>query len=184
MCSQSGELASSLLVKDWTFQGCSFHIQSWCSHLQWTCLPVERSKQVFLEHLTTFPVFCCSCFSLFETCRWLQNQPKLIFVRVRWSQILKLGFTNSGDQASCSMRLLRKQLCCSLPSLFLLELAFYFVSCRSLFSGQFAPKINYQTKRSQGKLQRCKLVRLSLTTCSNLYSAIIPYTPCNLSEKE
>ncbi len=42
----------------------------------------------------------------------------------------------SGTQSSCSMKLL-KQLCCTLPSLFLLWLAFYFVCCHSLFLCHF-----------------------------------------------
>lgn len=34
---------------------------------QLTCLPVEWSKQMFLEHSTTVPVFGCPCPHLFET---------------------------------------------------------------------------------------------------------------------
>ncbi len=67
----------------------------------------------------------------------------------------------SGNQASCSMRLQRKQLCCTLPSLFFLRLPFCCVFCRSIFWGQFAPKIHDETERLQEKLQQCKLVRLS-----------------------
>ena len=39
---------------------CPIHTQSCYSHL-WTCLPVECSKQVLMEHSTTFLVFCPSC---------------------------------------------------------------------------------------------------------------------------
>ncbi len=54
------------------------------------------------------------------------------------------------------MKLLRKQLNCNLPSLFLLRLVFYFVCCLSFLSPVWT-----ETKRLQGKLQRSKLVRLS-----------------------
>ncbi len=72
----------------------------------------------------------------------------------------------SGNQASCSMRLLRKQLHCTFPSLFLLWLAFYFVCYCSLFEVQFTPKVHDEAKRLQGKLQRYKLVCLSLIQAS------------------
>ena len=39
-----------------------------------TCSPVGDSNQVFLEHFTTFPVFCCPCLDLFETRCWHQIQ--------------------------------------------------------------------------------------------------------------
>ncbi len=68
-----------------------------------------------------------------------------------------------GIQASCSMRLLGKQFCWTLPSLFLLLLALYFICCHTFFKVQFAPKIHEGTKRLQGKLQQSKLVRLSST---------------------
>ncbi len=49
------------------------------------------------------------------------------------SILLKLRSAIPGNQASCSMRLLRKQLRRTLPILFLLRLAFYLVCCQSLF---------------------------------------------------
>ncbi len=61
------------------------------------------------------------------------------------------------------MRLLRKQLCHSLPSLFLPWLALDFVCCLSVFLIHFAPKVHDETKQLQRKLQQCKLVPLSLT---------------------
>ncbi len=64
---------------------------------------------------------------------------------------------------SCGMRFLRRQLCCTLPSVFLLWLAFYFVCCRSGFKDQFTSKIYFETKQLQGKLQQSKLVCLSST---------------------
>ena len=48
---------------------------------QWTCLPVEFSKQMFLEHSTFFPVFCCPCPNLFELCCWHQIQYKHMFTK-------------------------------------------------------------------------------------------------------
>ncbi len=57
------------------------------------------------------------------------------------------------------MRLLRKQLCCTQPSLLLLWLAFYLICCRSLFKGLHQ---RYKMKQLQGKLQRCKLVLFHL----------------------
>ncbi|XP_038587675.1 butyrophilin subfamily 1 member A1-like isoform X5 [Micropterus salmoides] len=47
---------------------------------QLTCSPVKCSKQVFYEHSSTFPVFCCPCPSFFGTCcrHQIQSQPQLI----------------------------------------------------------------------------------------------------------
>ncbi len=45
---------------------------------------------------------------------------------------LKQRWATFGNQASCSMRLLRKDFRCTLPFLFLLHFAFYFICCHSL----------------------------------------------------
>ncbi len=71
---------------------------------------------------------------------------------------LKLRYATSEYQASPSMRLIRKQLRCTFPFLFLLWSVLYFICCRSLFHGQFTPKIHNETKQLQGKLQWSKLV--------------------------
>ncbi len=60
-----------------------------------------------------------------------KQQFKVIFCQ--FTHWLKLQSAKSGNQVSCCMRLLRKQLGCTLPSLFLLRLAFYFVCCCSFF---------------------------------------------------
>ncbi len=45
------------------------------------------------------------------------------------THIFRQGQATFGEQASCSMRALRKELCCTFPSLFLHQVALYFVSC-------------------------------------------------------
>ncbi len=68
----------------------------------------------------------------------------------------------SGNQTNCSMRLLWKQLHCTLPSLFLLQ--FTFISfVVSLSWDLFTPKIHNDMKWLQGKLQWSKLLRLNST---------------------
>ncbi len=61
------------------------------------------------------------------------------------------------------MRLVGKQLCYTLSSLFLLRFARYFICCLSLFSPVWT-----ETKWLQGKLQQSKLVRLSSSTMVRL----------------
>ena len=55
----------------WTTEHLPFwiHNHDTITCYQSTCLPAECSRQVFMEHSTTFTVFCCSCINLFETCK-------------------------------------------------------------------------------------------------------------------
>ncbi len=102
--------------------------------------------------------------------KWYHSKvPQLTYVHTQihtstWKshllKLLKLGQVAFRNQASCSMRLLRKRLCCTLPSLFLLWLTFYFICRCSLLQGQFAPKVHNKTNWLQGKLQWSKLVCL------------------------
>ncbi len=59
---------------------------------------------------------------------------KRVFFNFSQTKIMafKAVVASCGNQASCSMRLQRKQSRCSLSFLFLLRLVFYFICCRSL----------------------------------------------------
>ncbi len=57
------------------------------------------------------------------------------------------------------LKLLGKHLRCTVPSLFLLWLAFYFICCRSLFWGQFTTKI----RRPNGCGESCSGVNSSVS---------------------
>ncbi len=70
----------------------------------------------------------------------------------------KAGVGNIWKSSHCSMRLLRKQLCSTLPFIFLLQLKFYFVCCCSLFQVQSSSKSYDEKKQLQGRLQWCKPV--------------------------
>ncbi len=65
---------------------------------------------------------------------------------------LNLRLATSRSQASCGMRLLRNQLCCPLPSLFLLPLMFYLVCCLSLLSRSLQQRF---TTRPNGFRESC-----------------------------
>ena len=56
---------------------------------QLTCLPVECSRQVFFEHSTVFPIFCCSCPNFFGMCCW--HQPDIWHVfQIKNKKTIKL----------------------------------------------------------------------------------------------
>ncbi len=67
----------------------------------------------------------------------------------------------SRNQASCSVRLLTKQLCHTLPSLFSLRLVFYFVCCRPL---SFKASLHQRfTTRPNGCRESCSGVNWSVS---------------------
>lgn len=61
----------------WTTE--RFHIKSW---YRWTCSPGESSKQMFFEHSTMFPVFCCLRLYLFEMCCRHEIQIKRVLTNI------------------------------------------------------------------------------------------------------
>ncbi len=93
-----------------------------------------------------------NCASVFNNVVWIIHLWLGLFFFIN----LKLGQATSRNQASCSMRLLRKHLLCTLPSLFLLRPTFYFVVVFSLFTAVYSTD-SRQDETLQGKLQRCKL---------------------------
>ena len=77
-CSQSGDPHPILACERLSGKLLLYPIKT-LPCFQWTCLPVECSNQVFFEHSSTFPVFCCPCPSFFGTYCWHSNSLNIVW---------------------------------------------------------------------------------------------------------
>lgn len=74
----------SLLVNEHFEDALFIHNHDPITCYQWAC-----SKQVFLEHSTNFPAFCCTWSNLFDMCRRYRIQIKQIFTVLAWIYVKK-----------------------------------------------------------------------------------------------